>query len=95
MKTNRAYIWKIQGAAGNQESSLKGLVHTLTRSKIQRRDSSLKNAWVIREGDTLTNFRASDKDLSLVSLKDKDSLETKVPAGTIFPLFLLLFSPTT
>lgn len=58
LKTNEPYVQESQRAVGNQDSSLKRHVHSLTCSKSQCRGSSLKSTWVIHNGDSLTNFRA-------------------------------------
>ena len=40
------------------DSAFEGHVHKLTHSKSQHRGSRLKRAWIIRERNVLTNFRA-------------------------------------
>lgn len=55
LKTSRACVWENQTALENQASAFKGLMHRLTHSESQCRGSSLKSAWDICEGDTLTN----------------------------------------
>lgn len=57
LKTSEANVSESGRDVENQDSTIEGLMHKPICSASQCRGRGLKRAWVIWEGDSLTNFR--------------------------------------